>query len=219
MMHRSRSWMLLLLLSATATLAAQPPAARWSFDADAAGKLPPAFQTGLTGSGRPGRWVVRKEENAPSPPHVLAQLDSDDTDFRYPVAVASSPELRNVRLSVKCKMVSGQVDRAAGLVFRYANDRNYYITRANVLEGNIRLYYVKDGKRKQLATFDGDVTGEVWHDYRVEARGPAIRVFWNGKQVIAHEDSTFDEAGKVGVWTKADAVAYFDDLAVEPLER
>lgn len=30
-------------------------------------------------------------------------------------------------------------------------------------------------------------------------------------------DQTFREAGKVGVWTKADSVTYFDDLSVAAL--
>ncbi len=31
------------------------------------------------------------------------------------------------------------------------------------------------------------------------------------------EDDSFKKAGKVGVWTKADSVTYFDDLVVKVL--
>lgn len=209
---------LVLTLLVVQTAAAAPPAARWAFDSHPQEGLPPGFQAGRTGEGRPGKWLVRRESDAPSPPNVLAQVDDDDTNFRFPIAVASSPELRDLRLSVKCKMLSGKVDRAAGLVFRYTDDRNYYITRANVLEGNIRLYYVKNGNRKQLASFEGNVSGNAWHDYSVEAVGSRIRVYWDGKQVLEHADETFSKPGKSGVWTKADSVTVFDDLVVEPLE-
>lgn len=189
----------------------------WSFDSDATGAAPKGFSTGLTGKGAPGRWEVTKVDDAPSPPNVLAQLDADDTDFRFPVAVADTPPMGDVRAAVRCKAISGKVDQACGLVFRYRDADNYYITRSNVLEGNIRLYYVKAGQRKQIASYKGTVT-EDWHEYAVEVRGDHIQVFWDGQRVLDHHDGTFPDAGLVGVWTKADSVIYFDDLTVEPLD-
>ncbi len=161
--------------------------------------------------------MVRAEADAPSRPNVLAQLDADDTDVRFPVAVADVPSLRDLRFSVRCKPVSGRVDQACGLVFRYRDENNYFITRSNPLENNIRLYTVKDGKRRQLASWSGTVTAGAWHEYIVEVRGDHIQVWWDGAEVLDHRDSTFMEAGRVGLWTKADSVTYFDDLRVEPL--
>ncbi|WP_434042917.1 MULTISPECIES: hypothetical protein [Sorangium] len=63
----------------------------------------------------------------------------------------------------------GKVDQACGLVFRYRDENNYYIARANALEGNVRLYHVKDGRRTQIASWSGAVTGN-WHELRVDAR-------------------------------------------------
>jgi hypothetical protein len=190
---------------------------KWDFDSDTPGKAPAGFSFGRTGKGAPGRWVVQAEKGAPSGKQVLAQVDRDDTDFRFPIAVATGSSYRDLHLSVKCKMVSGRVDQACGLVFRYRDENNYYITRANALEDNIRLYSVKDGKRKQLASYRGKVTANAWHDYAVVAQGKKITVIWDGKQVLSVEDATLAEAGKVGVWTKADSVTYFDDLGASPL--
>lgn len=197
-----------------------PPARgrAWSFDGDGADAAPAGFRFARTGSGAPGGWVVRAEADAPSKPNVLAQLDADTTDFRFPVAVADEPSLRDMRLSVRCKMVSGKVDQACGLVFRYQDENNYYVTRANTLENNVRLYHVKDGRRQQIASATGTVAAGAWHDYRVEVRGDHIEVFWDGAKLLDHRDSTFPGAGKVGVWTKADSVTYFDDLTVSPAE-
>jgi hypothetical protein len=193
-----------------------PASATWSFDSDTPGRPPPGFAFGRTGRGATGRWEVQAAKDAPSGKHVLAQLDTDDTDSRFPVAVAARPSVKDLKLSVRCKMISGKVDQACGLVFRYKDENNYYITRANALEDNVRLYFVKDGRRKQLASFKGKVTAGAWHSYSVQAKGKAITVAWDGKQVLAVEDSTFSEAGKIGVWTKADSVTLFDDLAVSP---
>jgi hypothetical protein len=189
----------------------------WNFDADIANAAPTRFLFGRTGSGRPGNWVVRAESDAPSAPNVLAQIDPDERDYRFPAAVAAAPALRDVRLSVKCKPVAGKVDQACGLVFRYRDENNYYLTRANALEDNVRLYYVKAGRRTQIAGWNGKVTTGAWHQLSLEATGDHFVVSWEGKPVIDAHDTTFGEAGKVGVWTKADSVTYFDDLTAAPL--
>jgi hypothetical protein len=195
----------------------EPAARTWSFDADAAGKAPAGFLFGRTGSGAPGRWIVRAAKDAPSGSQVLEQTSADDTDDRFPVAVADAPALRDLRLSVKCKPISGKVDQACGLVWRYQDENNYYLTRANALEDNVRLYFVKDGRRRQLASFSGRVSGATWHELRADAMGDHFEVYWDGKKVLDAKDSTFAGAGKAGVWTKADSITEFDDLSVAPL--
>lgn len=170
-----------------------------------------------TGSGRAGRWIVKAEPSAPSRPNVLVQADDDDTDFRFPVAVSETVAPRDVRVSVSCRTISGRVDQACGMVLRYRDENNYYVTRANALEDNVRLYYVKDGSRHQLASWSGKVVPNAWHDYRIEARGERFEVFWDGERVLSHEDRTFDTPGRVGLWTKADSITEFDDLRVEAL--
>jgi len=190
----------------------------WTFDADRIGEAPSGFSFGRTGSGRVGRWIVQADKDAPSPTNILAQVDADQTDYRFPVAVANEPILRDVRLSVKCKPVSGEVDQACGLVFRYQDEDNYYITRANALEGNIRLYHVVKGARRQFAGGNGPVASGVWHELVVEARGEHFTVYWDGQEIINAQDKTFLNPGKAGMWTKADSVTYFDNLRIEPLE-
>jgi hypothetical protein len=197
--------------------AAASSSSSFNFDADREGSPPAGFSFGRTGDGAQGRWVVRAESDAPSKPNVLAQMDPDATDMRFPVAVVEKLSLRDLKLTARCKLISGRVDQACGLVFRYRDQNNYYITRANALENNVRLYYVKDGKRRQIASHSGPVTPKAWHEYTVEVKGDHIKVLWDGKKVLDHHDGTFTDAGKVGFWTKADAVTYFDDLAITSL--
>lgn len=188
----------------------------WTFDGDKADAPASGFRFARTGDGAAGKWIVKAVTDAPSGGNVLAQVDTDSTDNRFPVAVANAPVLADLALSVKCKPISGAVDQACGLVFRYLDADNYYVTRANALEGNVRFYYVKKGHRQQLKSWSGKVARNAWHDYRVEAKGDHFVVTFDGKQVLDVKDSTFTQAGKVGLWTKADSVTYFDDLAVEP---
>jgi len=51
----------------------------------------------------------------------------------------------------------------------------------------------------------------------VVAKGNHFEVYHNAKKLYEVEDETFKEAGKVGLWTKADSVIYFDDLQITAL--
>ena len=216
-----RIMLLLLLLSAAG--AAQTPSQRVvDFESDKAGQAPAGFSFGLTGSGRPGAWSVRKDDNSPERGNVLAQTDADATSYRFPIAIVDDVTSADVDLSVRFRPVTGRVDQAAGLVWRYRDANNYYIVRANALEGNVVLYKVENGKRTDLPlkgtgrTYGKktDVPKNTWSQLGVTARGPLFTVSINGQGLYQVEDTAFTAAGKVGVWTKADSVTYFDDFTV-----
>jgi hypothetical protein len=44
--------------------------------------------------------------------------------------------------------------------------------------------------------------------------GDRIACYLDGKKYLEARDATFARAGKVGLWTKADAQTHFDDLRV-----
>jgi hypothetical protein len=207
-----------LVLLGIGAAAAQDAARTWDFQADGVGEAPAGFSFGRTGQGRPGKWVVRSDPSAPAGDHVLAQVDTDDTDYRFPVAVADAPVVKDLRLEVRCKPVAGKVDEACGLVFRFQGPDDYYVARANALEDNVRLYRVVKGSRRQFGGWNGKVAPQTWHALAIEARGDRFQVFFDGKPVIEAKDGTFQGAGKVGVWTKADSVTHFDALSVKPLQ-
>jgi hypothetical protein len=188
------------------TSATPTGALAFGFEADKANAPPVGFSFGRTGGGKEGRWLVQAATDAPSAPNVLAQVDADPTDNRFPVAVVESSAFKDVRLSVSCKPLSGAVDQACGLVWRFKDANNHYLVRANALEGNVRLYHVKDGGRAQFASWSGKVATKVWHKLAVEAKGDRFVVTFDGKQILDAKDSTFTDAGKVGVWTKADSI-------------
>lgn len=186
----------------------------YNFDSDAAGQIPARFHGALTGQGENSKWVVKADSSAPSQPNVLAQLSNDKTDYRFPLAIADEGSFQDLDVSVKFKAIAGEVDRAAGLVFRLKDANNYYIVRANALENNYRLYHVVAGKRQQFAGANIKVASGEWHELRVECVGNRITCYYDGDKKIESTDDTFKEAGKVGLWTKADSVTYFDDFRV-----
>ena len=120
-------------------------------------------------------------------------------------------KFRDLDISVKFKAHSGKIDQGGGLVWRYQDHNNYYLARMNPLENNYRVYKVQGGKRTQLATV-GLKAAPGWHTLRVVAQGNHIACRFDGKPFLDVKDDTFREAGKIGLWTKADAQTRFADL-------
>ena len=146
---------------------------------------------------------------------MLAQTSTDTTDYRFPLCIYDQLTAKDVTLSVRFKAVSGKVDQAAGLVARFRDKDNYYIVRANALEDNVRLYKVVGGSRKQFAGTKAKVSSGEWHALKLAVKGKHFQVFFDDKLLFEADDDTFKDVGKVGLWTKADSVTYFDDLKIE----
>jgi hypothetical protein len=185
------------------------------FDSSHVGTLPPGFSSAVTGGGGPASWIVVEDVTAPSGGKVLAQTSTDKTSFRFPLCVYDGFTASDVTVSTRFKPVSGTVDQAAGLVARYRNKDNYYVVRANALENNVRLYKVERGNRKQFAGANVKVTAGEWQTLALEVKGTHFWVFLNEALLFEADDATFKNAGKAGLWTKADSVTYFDDLRVK----
>jgi hypothetical protein len=182
------------------------------FDTDDIGKPPKGFSFALTGQGKPGRWIVIKEDQAHG--NVLLQTDADPTDYRFPVALYDGVTAKDVDLSVQFKAISGRGDRAAGIVWRYRDQNNYYLTRCNALEDNCTIYHVLNGRRVSFLNQNVKVASNVWHTLKVEATADHFVVSFDGGKVLDAKDGTFKDAGNVGLWTKADSVIAFDDFSI-----
>lgn len=190
---------------------------RIDFETTPVGALPAGFTTDLTGGGGPVVWRVLDDPTAPAGSKVLAQISTDNTDERFPLAILDQPRLANLDVAVKFKPVGGKVDRAAGLAVRLADAGNYYVVRANALEDNVRLYRVVRGRRIQFAGADAKVPSGKWQELRLRARDSRFEVLLDGKSLFSATDATFAAAGRVALWTKADSVTSFDDLSIQPL--
>jgi hypothetical protein len=193
------------------------------FDNSALGTLPHGWAVAMTHAGAPPRWEIVRDESAPRSPYVLAQVSRDKTAGRFPLAIWDGLTIQDGEVSVAFKTVGGEVDRAAGIVWRYQDPNNYYIARANALENNVVLYKVENGVRlsvvpKGLPSRSYGVKRNIpvgrWNTLRVTFRGSTFAVFLNGERLFETEDHTFTKAGKTGLWTKADSVTYFAEFTV-----
>ena len=186
-----------------------------NFDDMKVGAPPPGWTATQTGSGS-AKWSVEKDDSAPSKLNVLKQSGV----ATFPVCIKDDTSLKDGFVEVKFKPVSGKEDQAGGVIWRAKDANNYYIARANALEGNVVLYKTVNGKRSSLDILGRKggygvketVTSGQWHTLRVEFAGNHFKLIFDGKHLFAVEDTTFTEAGKVGVWTKADSVTLFDNF-------
>jgi len=195
-----------------------PPAQEWRFDQDQPGTLPIQFWVGTLFDGRlAGDWQVLATERAKTPPHVLAQLMAKGAEHAYKVTLVKGIVASDITLQVSFLPIQGKADMGGGLIWRAADDRNYYLARANPLEQNIRVYRVVKGVRHLLQNFDRTIDVRQWHMLRVTHRGCQITIFYDNKQVLDHCDKTF-RSGTIGLWTKSDAVTYFDDLQLQQMK-
>ena len=191
----------------------------WDFDALPVGSLPEAFQLGTMYDGRPaGEWKVIEAGKAQSSAQVLAQLMNKGAEHAYKVVLVKDTQAADLELEVSFLAVGGKGDMGGGLIWRAQDDRNYYLTRANPLEQNIRIYRVTKGVRRMIQNVDRIIDVKKWHTLRVLQRGCHIRVLYDGEQVFDICDETF-QTGLIGLWTKSDAVSYFDDLRLTILSK
>jgi hypothetical protein len=210
------------ILLALSLMPAFARAELFDFDSAALQSVPAGWLAAMTHEGGPPRWEVVRDDSARGRGRVLAQLSEDRTAQRFPLAILAAETILNGNVAVRFKTISGRVDQAAGLVWRYRDKDNYYLVRANALENNVVLYKVERGNRVALPPLGKvgqygerhEVPAGEWHSLGVAFRGTRFRVLFDGLELYEVEDATFSDQGRVGLWTKADSVTYFDDFEV-----
>jgi hypothetical protein len=181
------------------------------------GAAPPGFSFARTGGGAAGEWRVVEDPSAATQ-KAIAQTSKDTTDYRFPLAVYESISAKNVDVTVRFKPVGGTVDQAGGIVIRLTTPDNYYVVRANALEDNVNFYRVINGRRQQIKGSNTKVATGQWHTLGLRAENDRFTVSFDGKTLFTADDKTFANAGKVGLWTKADSVTHFEAISITPLD-
>src|SRR5213080_3665052 len=199
---------MLTLIICTGLLSGTALAETINFDNLKAGAPPPGWTAAQTGSGTV-KWMVEKEDSAPSKPNVLKQSGQ----ATFPVCFKNDTNIKDGFVEMKFKPVAGKEDQAGGVIWRLQDANNYYIARANALESNVTIYHTVKGKRTEKKRTNMKVASGQWHTLHVDFNGNHFTVTFDGKKAIEWDDDTFKDAGKVGVWTKADSVTEFDDFS------
>jgi len=186
----------------------------WNFDSYEEDKAPDGFLSMLTGSGEKGSWIVRADDSATSKPKVLAQLSNNETQARYQILIMQDGFYSNFKASVTFKIISGEREQAAGLIFRFQDYSHYYVLVADALNDRFSLCRSEPSKLVCTQDFKIDLTTGQWHTITTQVSSQGIAGYLDDKLLIQRYDRHYI-TGQIGLWTKGDSAAYFDDLKIE----
>ena len=179
----------------------------FNFDNEVVGKLP-ADWTAATGT-----WMI----TADGTNKAMKQTGKNEGDM-FNICVQNKLKYQNLEMEIRIKALEGEEDRGGGLVWRYVDAKNYYITRSNPLENNFRVYKVVNGNRKQMQSVNLKLKSGEWFTIKVVMTGSKMECYYNGQKLLSQTDDTYKEAGLVGFWSKADAVSLFDDFNIKKIK-
>src|SRR5262245_637484 len=134
----------------------------------------------------------------------------------FPYAVAKQIDsFTDGEISMRFKLVSGQLDQCAGILFNLKPNGDYLTVRFNGKEDNLVLWTFNKGKRSfvKRGTENMPLAMNQWHTMKITVAGTQLQGYLNGKLLLEHT-LTEPVSGKIGVWSKTDSVSYFDDFTV-----
>jgi hypothetical protein len=134
----------------------------------------------------------------------------------FPYAVAKDiDDFHDGKITMRFKLVSGQLDQCAGILFNLKPNGDYLTVRFNGKEDNVVLWTFVKGKRSFVKKGSENVPLQMntWHSLEIDVHGTTLQASLDGKQLL---DYTLGEAvsGRIGVWSKTDSVSYFDQYTV-----
>jgi hypothetical protein len=227
MVHAWFGRLVVVLLSVVAVLLGGCASSRGG--GDSATARPDGWRAEATLAGRGGAggvpaqwWFAPKADGTPdeAAPHItIIPLPQDQT---YNIFWKNEPSLADVAITVRVQARSGVVDQGGGPMWRVQDRDNYYICRANPLESNFRVYKVVGGVRTQLGSVKVDMPAAkdgqpgAWHTITVTHIGDRIVCTLDGGSRLETIDNAITQPGGSGVWTKADAVTWFNSFSLTP---
>lgn len=180
-----------------------------SFDSEDSATSPKGFK-GFNNCSQNINWQVIVDDS-----NKVVKQQSKNESSCYNVLMLDATAYLDFTASVKIKAVAGNEDQGGGLIWRCQNENNYYLARYNPLENNFRFYKVVNGNRKQLKSVESNIKSGEWFTMTIYMKGKNVSCSLNGNLLIQTTDETFPNAGRIGFWTKADAVTCFDELIIE----
>ena len=134
----------------------------------------------------------------------------------FPYAVAKDiPDFSDGEISMRFKIVAGQLDQCAGILFNLKSNGDYLTVRFNGMEDNVVLWTFNKGVRKFVKRGSENVplARNQWHTLLISVHGTSLQASLNGKHLLDYTLAA-PVSGRVGVWSKTDSVSYFDDYTV-----
>lgn len=190
------------------------------------GDVPAGFRSVIGGQGKPGEWKIVLDELPQAFPsvtgkalptsrrRVLGQLSRDRTDEHTPMFIYDGDVFGDFKITTLFKLVDGEVEQMAGVVFGFQDENNYYYVRASGLGNTFYFFKIINGQRSPPTGAKIEIPKGVWHEITLECKGNTVRASLNGKELILAREPQPFARGKIGFWTKSDSVSYFAETRV-----
>ncbi len=217
-------------LSPLMQIAFQGESANWAFDQYQPGEHVMGMEMAAS------NWIAKEDPTAPSKPMVYGQVAHQQRSDVMPAALYAGGIYADFSVAASIRLLPGSTERAGGLIFRQYDLENYYLMEVSASTGKVAIHKVVDGVSQPLVNktepgLEGqtpapedeaglkpvavfDVRRGDWYRIKVECKGSKITGYLNGEAVVALEDSATMN-GRIGLWTRGDTIAHFDDLSVK----
>lgn len=185
----------------------------WNFDSYQNNTLPSDFAAYQTNS-PPGLWMVKAMDSAPSKPNVFASMPGANGSGYHMQVMPGSPETSDAQISVKFMIMPGHKVDQAGLLIRYIDASHYFVLMADPSHNRVSL--CKADIQFLVCNYEtsANVTLGQWHTMEATISSEGIGGWLDGKEIIKANNEYY-QTGQVGLWTKDDTEAYFDDLKIQ----
>ena len=187
-----------------------------SFNAEKPGAFPAGFTSGAWRQPRAAPWTIRRAGT-----NGYLHHDPDPRAPGYAMAIAPSAAGRDLEVAARLRLAGG--GRAAGLVWRYQDDQNFYAAVLDLGRGQIALWRVSAGNRVVLEEEDDlELDADAWHVLKIRHDGNDVRVYLGGIRVFSESDRRSGReaaSSRAGVIAQGDAEVWVDDLRIVPASR
>ena len=192
---------------------------------------PSNFVSSVGGTGKPGSWKIILDDAPSAMPgrkadsvtltkqSVLAQVDRSQMANHFPMLVLNDDTFSDFTFTTRFKIAAGDIAKMAGIVFRYQDEKNYYVLMASVRDNHFWFFKMVNGQRGPLIGPQVPIPENEWHQMTVQCEGNHIHCLLDGKEIIPMATDSSFTSGKLGFWTMADSVSYFVDPKISYTPR
>jgi hypothetical protein len=172
------------------------------------------------------------------------ELMDNAKQFAYfPVAVLRAvPSFSNGTIAVKFKTISGDADRASGILFNVKTNGDWLAIRYNDTENNVALWEFHNGIRRPVKFSDREkkfmLDRSQWHELSMTVQGADFRAWLDGTPALDYTLGSMPGPGRggaaphpdlvpannpvlqpplngrIGLWAKTDSTSFFKDYVV-----
>lgn len=146
--------------------------------------------------------------------HQYDFFQSMELHHNFPLLIAKNIEHKNrCLISVRFKLISGKINKSAGIAFGIRNIENYFAFGVEANEGAVVLYEFVKGRKILRKQSNKKTDVMIWNVLEVHIIEKDIVCFINSLKAIQYT-LTSNIEGSFGIWAGGDAVVLLNTLQI-----